>query len=319
MRTVVAGFRTSTSLLLLSVLLFAGCSGGSDAPTAYTKETGPPEGNEDMVWNEDAQSWEYPPPSGGYDRESGGYGDGYESSYANDGYGDDSDNNDGGTSNDEVADASQYDDGYQESGDAYAADSGDSDSGTEDNGDTDDAYASAGNRNSSDDSVDDSYGANDYGGGDSIRPPADMHEQRDRAREAARNRGGYEEGYAAYSSADGSNGAGDGYGNNGGNAGYDAGGYGAPGGGGGSSVYKDEIEPLLRARCYNCHGGGPRGKKGDLELTQLQKRDRRFPRLSFPTTPMTVSSSCTLSEMEEGDEEAECLRKDKVLAHRKSP
>ena len=34
----------------------------------------------------------------------------------------------------------------------------------------------------------------------------------------------------------------------------------------GSDVFNTKIVPILRARCYNCHGGGPRGRKGGLEL-----------------------------------------------------
>jgi len=30
--------------------------------------------------------------------------------------------------------------------------------------------------------------------------------------------------------------------------------------------YAERVEPILRAHCYNCHGGGPRGKKGDIAL-----------------------------------------------------
>ena len=40
--------------------------------------------------------------------------------------------------------------------------------------------------------------------------------------------------------------------------------------GGGSGVFHTKIVPILRARCYNCHGGGPRGRKGDLELHTAQ-------------------------------------------------
>ncbi len=30
--------------------------------------------------------------------------------------------------------------------------------------------------------------------------------------------------------------------------------------------YAERVEPILRAHCYNCHGGGPRGMKGDIAL-----------------------------------------------------
>jgi|GEM_PF-3896428 len=202
MRTVIAAFRTTVVLVFIALPCFVGCGGGSSEPEAFTKDTGPPE--EGMVWNDKGEYWEFP--------QGGGGGYDYESGY----------------SDDEVADQSG-DDGYGDS-DEVADTSGDNDYG----GDAD-PYAS-----SNDNATDNSYGANDYGGGDSIRPPADRDERRAREREAAN--AGYGSGYA---STDG--------------------GYGAQGGGGGS-VYKDQIEPLFRAHCYNCHGGGPRGRKGDLEI-----------------------------------------------------
>ncbi len=151
-----------------------------------------------------------------------------------------------------------YGDGYADDdyGDGYAEDDASSDEVpdqgyADDDTDSDDGYGNdpyAATSGSADDSVDDGYGASEQGGDSySLTRPDDLDEQRarERAQFAARNEG-YESGYA---DSDG--------------------GYGAPAGnagGGGSGFFAEKIEPLLRSHCYNCHGGGPRGSKGDLEL-----------------------------------------------------
>lgn len=75
----------------------------------------------------------------------------------------------------------------------------------------------------------------------------------------------------AVSSSDTSNDSDGGYGDEAYASASSDSGYDAPAGGsGGSGVFADTIEPILRKHCYNCHGGGPRGSKGDLELHTVE-------------------------------------------------
>lgn len=122
------------------------------------------------------------------------------------------------------------DDDYDDADDDTASDADDSGSG--------DAYGY------SDSDTANAYGAPDEG----VEPPA--------------NRPGYDDPYASQG-----RGAAEGQGYD---DGYNADAYAASTRGdsdsAGEGVYEEQIAPILRARCYNCHGGGPRGRKGDLEL-----------------------------------------------------
>ena len=109
-----------------------------------------------------------------------------------------------------------------------------------------DTYADDGDAATSDESMDD-------GSDDTVEDAAD--EGDDDAVDAANDAG-------AVSSVDdsGSTSSDDGYANA--RREYDA--YNQPQAD--PKFFTEQVVPILRAHCYNCHGGGPRGRKGNVEL-----------------------------------------------------
>ena len=248
-------FRTSFDSLsplglfsLLAILTpLIGCGGGGSTAAPMTAAEAAEAG---MVWNEEGEYYEYP------SSQSDGY-DGYSNDpYSQQASSDEVEQTTDSASTDDVADSSQSGygsgdaSGYGYSSPGYGGDNSASGYGGAEADNSSPGYGNTGSA--------DGYGqtgtgntspgyegySNSYGGGDSIDPPADLAQQR--ARAAANN------GYAAdtYASADPYASA-DGYG-------------GSPVGNGG--VFAEQVEPILRARCYSCHGSGPQAGKGDLRL-----------------------------------------------------
>ena len=237
MRTFIAAIKI---VCLVSFLIapMTGC--GNDGRETADRITDEEAAEMGMVQDPTTGAWQYPSegPSDPYDTQDDGYSD---DGYSDDGYDDESSSDDSASSDDGYSDDGYSDDGYGDEGSADAGGSGD------------DGYG------------DDGYSSADNGGGDYDDPYADPAYGRPDEQYGNYENGGRpaeDDPYAVSkpSSAD------DGYGDDGyGDDPYSDDAY-ADDGGSGSGVYANDIAPILRARCYNCHGGGPRGSKGDLTL-----------------------------------------------------
>lgn len=231
MRTLIAALQLFCLVLfLLSPMV--GCSGDSGRKSAErisddeAREMG-------MVQDPTTGAWSYPPESSSsqpYDTNDEGYEEG--SGYNDDGEGDE------GTSGSATEEESDSDDGYGNTTDQ-----------------TSDTSSSG----------DDGYGNDPYGDAYAGQPG-----QQDSYTNS--NGGGYEEDYARGRPENGEarGGGGDVYGAdayaNSGDDGQSADPYASSQSGGGEGVYAEQIEPILRQKCYRCHGGGRGEPKGDLEL-----------------------------------------------------